>query len=396
MNPELYMKPNKWIMYGGAVAMAGIILWIGSGEIQYRRQQALAGASADNASSNQRKQTYQEKLAELKRSYTHTQLPQGYELSADPRYAYNKNNGHWLDMQTGAVSYYDESSQIYIPIDTTLAATDAQGFDGVARLVVLESDCFVGGQIAEISFEDGLDVGRDRPQNQETRHLRIPDISVSRYHARIYFEQETKGSSASCDGSEDGEIEDKCSQQHNIKELYIVDLGSTHGTFVNQKRLSESKTASKPQRLEHRDQIAIGNTTLQVHLHSEWACSGCSNSGDNEISTMAVSKGKRDVAKAVKVDIRQEHMDNLNAIKQKYAAVHRRQKPSQYTDRARLRRNLENTMSTVQSSAQAASSLHSEPEVTHTMAPHQTEASIDSTNKGFAMLQSMGWTPGAG
>ncbi|KAJ1869353.1 hypothetical protein LPJ55_005407 [Coemansia sp. RSA 990] len=113
---------------------------------------------------------------------THTQLPQGYELSADPRYAYNKNNGHWLDMQTGAVSYYDESSQIYIPIDTTLAATDAQGFDGVARLV---------------------------------------------------------------------------------------------------------------------------------------------------ISTMAVSKGKRDVAKAVKVDIRQEHMDNLNAIKQKYAAVHRRQKPSQ-------------------------------------------------------------------
>ncbi|KAJ2455863.1 hypothetical protein EV183_000479 [Coemansia sp. RSA 2336] len=68
MNPELYMKPNKWIMYGGAVAMAGIILWIGSGEIQYRRQQALLGTSADNASSNQRKQTYQEKLAELKRS----------------------------------------------------------------------------------------------------------------------------------------------------------------------------------------------------------------------------------------------------------------------------------------------------------------------------------------
>ncbi|KAJ2455864.1 hypothetical protein EV183_000480 [Coemansia sp. RSA 2336] len=322
------------------------------------------------------------------------QLPQGYELSADPRYAYNKSNGHWLDMQTGAVSYYDESSQIYIPIDTTLAAADAQGFAGVARLVVLASDCFVERQIAEISFEDGLGVGRDRPESQEARHLRIPDISVSRYHARIYFGQEEEEPPASCGGSEDGEIDNNCSQQQqSVKELYIVDLGSTHGTFVNQKRLSESKAASKPQRLEHRDQIAIGNTTLQVHLHSEWACSACRNSGDNEISTIVVNQGKRDAANAVKVDIRQEYMDNLNAIKQKYAAVHRRQKPSQYTDRARLRRNLENT---VPSSTQAASSLQFEPEVAQTATSYPTEASIDSTNKGFAMLRNMGWSPGAG
>ncbi|KAJ2842534.1 hypothetical protein IWW36_005873 [Coemansia brasiliensis] len=210
-------------------------------------------------------------------------------------------------------------------------------------------------------------------------------------------------SSACCDGSEDGEIEDNvdsCSQLHSVKdhakELYIVDLGSTHGTFVNQKRLSESKTASKPQRLEHRDRIAVGNTILQVHLHSEWACSVCTNSGDNEISTIATSKCKKDIAKATKVDIRQEHMVNLNAIKQKYASVHRRQKPSQYTDRARLRRNLQSAAPAVQASTQTASDLHSAPEYTQAIASEQTEASIDSTNKGFSMLQSMGWVPGAG
>ncbi|KAJ2035645.1 hypothetical protein GGI01_001073 [Coemansia sp. RSA 376] len=69
LNPELYMKPNRLIMYGGVVAMAGVILWLGSDELRHRQEQVIAGV-VDNSStsaSGQRAQTYQERMAELKR-----------------------------------------------------------------------------------------------------------------------------------------------------------------------------------------------------------------------------------------------------------------------------------------------------------------------------------------
>ncbi|KAJ2487584.1 hypothetical protein IWW37_005181 [Coemansia sp. RSA 2050] len=70
LNPELYMKPNRLIMYGGVVAMAGIILWLGSDELRHRQNQVIAGVgNSDSAaiSGGQRAQTYQERMAELKR-----------------------------------------------------------------------------------------------------------------------------------------------------------------------------------------------------------------------------------------------------------------------------------------------------------------------------------------
>ncbi|KAJ2797617.1 hypothetical protein H4R20_005118, partial [Coemansia guatemalensis] len=36
--------------------------------------------------------------------------PAGFEVSADPQYAYNKDNGYWLDLSSGIVSYYDENA----------------------------------------------------------------------------------------------------------------------------------------------------------------------------------------------------------------------------------------------------------------------------------------------
>ncbi|KAJ2871646.1 hypothetical protein H4R27_006722, partial [Coemansia aciculifera] len=69
LNPELYMKPNRLIMYGGAVAMAGVILWLGSDELRHRQEKVIAGVDDNNstAASGQRAQTYQERMAELKR-----------------------------------------------------------------------------------------------------------------------------------------------------------------------------------------------------------------------------------------------------------------------------------------------------------------------------------------
>ncbi|KAJ2079623.1 hypothetical protein H4R24_003664 [Coemansia sp. RSA 988] len=68
LNPELYMKPNKWIMYGGLAVVSGIVFWLGSGELRHHQEQAIMGNTGAEAGPKTRELTYQEKMAELKRS----------------------------------------------------------------------------------------------------------------------------------------------------------------------------------------------------------------------------------------------------------------------------------------------------------------------------------------
>jgi hypothetical protein len=69
-------------------------------------------------------------------------------------------------------------------------------------------------------------VGRD-----ESCHVTIPDSSVSHRHARIY---------------------------HSDGEWYVEDLGSTNGTFVNDRPLT------RPMVLRPGDTVSIGRATLEA------------------------------------------------------------------------------------------------------------------------------------
>ncbi|KAJ2361517.1 hypothetical protein H4S01_005225, partial [Coemansia sp. RSA 2610] len=67
LNPELFMKPNRFIMYGGVVAITGVILWLGTDELKHRQTQAMAGKTNDSTPA-QRAPTYQERMSQKKRA----------------------------------------------------------------------------------------------------------------------------------------------------------------------------------------------------------------------------------------------------------------------------------------------------------------------------------------
>lgn len=95
-----------------------------------------------------------------------------------------------------------------IPTKTIPEKREFQGEERLA-LVVLKSDLIANAAIVLIS-EQGLTIGRDKSFEER---LRLNELAVSRYHCSIYFQREFK----------------------------IVDNGSTHGTFLNNIKLSHSK-----------------------------------------------------------------------------------------------------------------------------------------------------------
>ncbi|KAJ2522139.1 hypothetical protein H4217_000963 [Coemansia sp. RSA 1939] len=380
------------------------------------------------------------------------QLLEGFEVSTDPRYAFNRSTGIWLDLHTGEQSFYDQDTQTYIPAQQIESVPDQSDFQGVLRLVVVESECWPKGNVVDINANDGgLAIGRDRLQDHTVHQLRIPEIEISRYHARIYAEPANNAEHEGMSpiqraGSEDGEIETvnaesisdgdcllhdrihKCDPvlQNCVKlSMFIVDQGSTHGTFVNGTRLSDPKTTSKPQLLCHLDTVKVGQTTLELHVHEQWACAKCHNSGSNEIPTLPNSGDRSSQGQDKQLagtysglsTIKDNHSDkdntgdnsnkkqkeNPNALGQRHAHTEKRGNKSgaAYTDRARLRRQLQG-QSHQKFEAGKSETLWQKvhpSEACEGIVPQQTttyRAPIEQSNKGFSLLQKIGWTPGSG
>ncbi|XP_013162860.1 PREDICTED: angiogenic factor with G patch and FHA domains 1 isoform X2 [Papilio xuthus] len=194
--------------------------------------------------------------------------------------------------------------------------------------------------------KDGGSIGREGEQHA----IVIKDNNVSRNHLDIRYNLE--------------------------RNLYMAtDLGSKNGTILNGNRMSESQDISIPMEVLHGSTLQLGDTKLLCHIHS-----GNETCGHCEPGLLIDSEDKdRKVAYTRTCSVQKQHQLELARLKNKYAKPPLAIDNEAYNDRAQARRD------TVGSSHSA--------EKTQTSDIHSY---IPSENKGFKLLEKMGWSKGEG
>ena len=251
------------------------------------------------------------------------------------------------------------TQQVYMaaPIDYTKTVRDATSIKTTETvetsfntkpsfpliLVIAKSDLFQRGSLLVVDHR-GTQFGRDNAPNR----LPMVELAVSRFHCVIYFR--TK--------------------------FFIADCASTHGTFVNGRRLSEAKKASIPRELRHNDIIQIGSTFMQVHHHS--SCQHC------DLKSNLILKISGRIEKPVRLSKRtleQMRIDEIRRIKADYGLEEESDEELNHERKLKIRK-------------QAL-------EITNKLAKRNValnviSAPIDPSNKGRQLLEKMGWKQGSG
>ncbi|XP_069361310.1 angiogenic factor with G patch and FHA domains 1 isoform X3 [Maniola hyperantus] len=156
---------------------------------------------------------------------------------------------------------------------------------------------------------------------------------------------------------------------------YAVDLGSKNGTLLNGSRMSESQQTSDPMQVVHGSTIQLGETKLLCHIHAGNDTCGHCEPG----LLMETQEKEKKVAYTRTCSVQKQHQLELARLKNKYAPKRLEIEETAYNDRAQARRET------------VGSSHHSE----------KTQSSdintfITPENKGFKLLEKMGWSKGEG
>ncbi|XP_053984071.1 angiogenic factor with G patch and FHA domains 1 isoform X3 [Hylaeus volcanicus] len=212
------------------------------------------------------------------------------------------------------------------------------------RIIAKETDLpkLKVGSLFVVAYTGGS-IGREGDHS-----VVIPDINVSKHHARFVYDED--------------------------KKVYqIIDSGSRNGTFLNGKRLSVAKQESAPCEVSHGSIIQVGSTKLLCHIHNgNETCGHCEPGLVQHNSVMEENKtSKKDL-----------HKQELRRLKYKFGVekdnvATASQVASGYQDRAHSRRQC------IGSSNHHAKTQQSSMDV-----------SIAKDNRGFKLLSKMGWTEG--
>ncbi|XP_037295257.1 angiogenic factor with G patch and FHA domains 1 isoform X2 [Manduca sexta] len=193
--------------------------------------------------------------------------------------------------------------------------------------------------------KDGGTIGREGDQHV----IIINDHAVSRNHLDIKYDM--------------------------ARGTYLAtDLGSKNGTVLNGIRMSESQDISVPMEVMHGSTIQLGETKLLCHIHP-----GNDTCGHCEPGLIMETQEKQKVAYTRTCNVQKQHQLELARLKNKYAPKQLSIDSVAYNDRAQARRHA------------VGSSHHAEK--THSS---DLDTFIPAENKGFKLLEKMGWSKGEG
>ncbi|XP_025203238.1 angiogenic factor with G patch and FHA domains 1-like, partial [Melanaphis sacchari] len=232
---------------------------------------------------------------------------------------------------------------------TKLIKSKIVGWPPCIRIIITESKaCYsLVGKLFLITCPGGT-IGRST-----NRDVIIPDDNVSKLHAEISFI---------------GNV-NKVGRGHYI----IKDKGSTNGTFLDGKKLTKHSSSSEPCHLVHGSELTVGDTKLLCHIHDGMeTCNLC----EPGIQAPPLKESVKNV-----VPQKRKFDDELKSLKEKYGLLGCEPPdavlPKGYKDRADKRRK------TV-----GSQNANEKTEVACVTQP------IPTKNKGFKLLENMGWTPG--
>ncbi|XP_054277900.1 angiogenic factor with G patch and FHA domains 1 isoform X1 [Macrosteles quadrilineatus] len=242
-----------------------------------------------------------------------------------------------------------DKPKIEVPQIVSSDAEIASAWPPCLRVVVKQTtlDNLVIGSLFIVTCTGGT-LGREGDHA-----ITIPDISISKHHAKVSY-----------------------SEEHQCYQL--VDLGSRNGTFVDGHRVSVALRESDPVALHHGTQVRVGSTTLECHLHpGRETCQDCEPG-----CAIQTDSGKQETD----VETREaRHRSELRRLRKRFGLDKLTVKEKEgslapgYQDRAEERRK---TIGSLDHNVKTeAASVHQ---------------SIQSNNKGFKMLSKMGWSKGQG
>ena len=298
---------------------------------------------------------------------------------------YDPTTHLFYDNDNGIYYYYDHAKKSYVfysqvnvkPADegTEISPVSAEGKSegeisssedetesemvSCIRAIVTAADAVKVGTLYLVTC-NGTTIGRDKKYT-----FYVPDKDVSKVHAVIKYE-EKEG------------------------KYFIKDDRSVNGTFLNDRRLSESKTESKWFPIKHKDFLKIGSTVFVLHVHrGQETCYDCEPGQVQALLTAVDSENlqarygslsKEEIRKKQLRGLKEKYMVSGDGLKQALKPII----SGKYKDRANKRRK----------------NIGSEP-IKDNLQPQMKEKSsivksISTENKGHQMMQKMGWKVGEG
>ena len=240
--------------------------------------------------------------------------------------------------------------EILSDTDTSSECENDDAVDPCVRIIVVKSDTLPVGSLFIITRQGGT-IGREA-----TNQISLPNVAVSRTHARIIYEK-------------------------SEKTFYIQDNKTQSGTFLNNDRIADPRTSSQPIELTHRDYVTVDDTTFSFHVHI-----GIETCFDCEPGNIQNIAKNNDTEQAIEFnDLKQQRKKEMKKMMKKYGLSpgYIPQKIiSSIPDRAEQRRK----------------TVGSEPyeNKSRPVEKASVDKEISETNVGHKMLAKMGWKSGEG